>query len=95
MESASAAKAAVSVATLSQRRRRCATQRREIFCSLPIWNSARMVATRPRDRAIAKAATRFNDPKVLLEVPEVLTGAMRGLAVAGMDEAQMLQTRAW
>ena len=44
---------------------------------------------------IVTAATHFSDPKVLLEVSEDLTGAMKGLAVAGMDEAQMLQTRGW
>ena len=48
-----------------------------------------------RARAIVKAATHFNDPKVLLEVSEDLAGEMKGLAVAGMDEAQMLQTRGW
>jgi pyridoxal 5'-phosphate synthase pdxS subunit len=48
-----------------------------------------------RARAIVKAATHFNDPKVLLEVSEDLAGAMKGLAVAGMDEASMLQTRGW
>ena len=48
-----------------------------------------------RARAIVKAATHFNDHKVLLEVSEDLTGAMKGLAIAGMDEAQMLQTRGW
>ena len=48
-----------------------------------------------RARAIVKAATHFNDPKVLLEVSEDLQGAMKGLAVAAMDEAQMLQTRGW
>ena len=48
-----------------------------------------------RARAIVKAATHFNDPKVLLEVSEDLTGAMKGLAIAGMDEAQMLQRRGW
>src|SRR5712672_4316704 len=48
-----------------------------------------------RARAIVKAATHFNDPKVLLEVSEDLQGAMKGLAVAGMDEASMLQTRGW
>jgi len=48
-----------------------------------------------RARAIVKAATHFNDPKVLLEVSEDLIGAMKGLAIAGMDEAQMLQTRGW
>jgi len=48
-----------------------------------------------RARAIVKAATHFNDPKVLLEVSEDLQGAMKGLAVAGLDEAHMLQTRGW
>ena len=53
------------------------------------------VEAEKRARAIVKAATHFNDPKVLLEVSEDLVGAMKGLAVAGMDEAQMLQTRGW
>jgi pyridoxal 5'-phosphate synthase pdxS subunit len=48
-----------------------------------------------RARAIVKAATHFNDPKVLLEVSEDLQGAMKGLAVSGIDEAHMLQTRGW
>ncbi len=48
-----------------------------------------------RARAIVLAATHYQDPKVLLEVSEDLTGAMKGLAVAGMDAAQMLQTRGW
>jgi pyridoxal 5'-phosphate synthase pdxS subunit len=48
-----------------------------------------------RARAIVKAATHFDDPKVLLEVSEELTGAMKGLAVAAMDEASMMQTRGW
>ena len=48
-----------------------------------------------RARAIVLAATHYQDPKVLLEVSEDLVGAMKGLAVAGMDEAQMLQTRGW
>src|SRR5947209_2998096 len=48
-----------------------------------------------RARAIVRATTHFNDPKVLLEVSEDLTGAMKGLAVAALDEAHMLQTRGW
>ena len=48
-----------------------------------------------RARAIVKAATHFNDPKVLLEVSEDLTGAMKGLAVSAMDAGQMMQTRGW
>src|ERR1700752_2217134 len=45
-----------------------------------------------RARAIVKAATHFNDPKVLLEVSENLVGAMKGLAVAGLDEGRRPQT---
>jgi len=48
-----------------------------------------------RARAIVQAATHFKDPKVLLEVSEDLAGAMKGLAVSGLDEAHMLQTRGW
>ena len=36
-------------------------------------------------KAIVQAATRYQDPKVLLEVNEDLVGTMKGLAVAGMD----------
>src|SRR5258706_6072433 len=45
--------------------------------------------------AIVKAATHFNDPKVLLEVSEDLAGAMKGLAVAGKVGAQELQNGGW
>jgi len=48
-----------------------------------------------RARAIVRATTHFDDPKVLLEVSEDLVGAMKGLAVAAMEEADMLQTRGW
>jgi pyridoxal 5'-phosphate synthase pdxS subunit len=48
-----------------------------------------------RAKAIVRATTHYNDPKVLLEVSEDLTGAMKGLAVSGIDEAQLLQTRGW
>jgi pyridoxal 5'-phosphate synthase pdxS subunit len=48
-----------------------------------------------RARAIVRATTHFNDSKVLLEVSEHLVGAMKGLAVAAMSEADMLQTRGW
>src|ERR1035438_3887957 len=53
------------------------------------------VEAEKRARAIVKAATHFNDPQVLLEVSEDLVGAMKGLAVSGLDEAHMLQTRGW
>src|SRR6476620_6078537 len=48
-----------------------------------------------RAKAIVQAATHYKDPKVLLEVSEDLQGAMKGLAVSGIDEANMLQTRGW
>ena len=48
-----------------------------------------------RARAIVRATTHYNDPKVLLEVSEDLIGAMKGLAVSAMSESDMLQTRGW
>ncbi len=48
-----------------------------------------------RARAIVRATTHYNDPKVLLEVSEELTGAMKGLAVAALAEGDMLQKRGW
>ena len=48
-----------------------------------------------RARAIVRATTHFDDPKVLLEVSQDLVGAMKGLAVTAISEADMLQTRGW
>ncbi len=48
-----------------------------------------------RARAIVRATTHYNDPKVLLEVSEDASSSMKGLAVAGLGDAQMLQTRGW
>jgi len=48
-----------------------------------------------RAKAIVRATTHFDDPKVLLEVSADLVGAMKGLAVSTMAEADMLQTRGW
>ena len=45
--------------------------------------------------AIVMAATHYTDPKVLLEVSEKVPSAMKGLAVAGLDPSQLLQTRGW
>ena len=53
------------------------------------------VEAEKRARAIVKAATHYQDPKVLLEVSEDLVGAMKGLAISSLNEAQMLQTRGW
>lgn len=48
-----------------------------------------------RARAIVRATTHFDDPKVLAETSEECTGAMKGLAIAALDEANLLQTRGW
>jgi pyridoxal 5'-phosphate synthase pdxS subunit len=48
-----------------------------------------------RARAIVRATTHYNDPKVLLEVSEDAPTSMKGLAVSGLTDAQLLQTRGW
>jgi len=48
-----------------------------------------------RARAIVKATTHFDDPKILLEASEEITGTMKGLAVSAIAPEQMLQTRGW
>jgi pyridoxal 5'-phosphate synthase pdxS subunit len=48
-----------------------------------------------RARAIVKATTHFNDPKVVLEASEELGEAMKGLDVRQLDEKELLQTRGW
>src|SRR5580700_2348410 len=48
-----------------------------------------------RAKAIVIATAHYNDPKILAEVSEQMTGAMQGLAVAGLQEADLLQTRGW
>ena len=48
-----------------------------------------------RARAIVKATTHFDDPKILLEASEELTGTMKGLAIGTLTPEQMLQTRGW
>jgi len=61
-------------------------------------NSTEFADTREaetRAKAIVRATTHFDDPKVLLECSEECTGAMKGLAVAAMSEADMLQKRGW
>jgi len=39
-----------------------------------------------RAKAIVMATTHFNDPKILAEVSEQVTGTMKGLAAAGLDK---------
>jgi pyridoxal 5'-phosphate synthase pdxS subunit len=48
-----------------------------------------------RARAIVKATTHANDPKVVLEASEELGEAMKGLDVRQLEEKDLLQTRGW
>ncbi|MCH2522243.1 MAG: pyridoxal 5'-phosphate synthase lyase subunit PdxS [SAR202 cluster bacterium] len=46
-------------------------------------------------KAIVKATTHFNDPKIIAEVSSGLGDAMRGLDVRTMPEEEQLATRGW
>ena len=46
-----------------------------------------------RARAIVIATTHFNDPKIIAEASEQVTGTMKGLAVSTLEREQLLQTR--
>ena len=48
-----------------------------------------------RAKAIVTATTHFDNPKILAEASEEVTGTMKGLAIAALEEAQLLQTRGW
>jgi pyridoxal 5'-phosphate synthase pdxS subunit len=48
-----------------------------------------------RAKAIVIATTHYNDAKVLAEASEQVTGTMKGLAAAAIEESQLLQTRGW
>jgi pyridoxal 5'-phosphate synthase pdxS subunit len=48
-----------------------------------------------RAKAIVVATTHYNDPKILAEVSAQVTGTMKGLAAAALEESQLLQTRGW
>lgn len=48
-----------------------------------------------RARAIAIATTHYNDPKIVAEASEQVTGTMKGLAVTALEQEQLLQTRGW
>ncbi|MCL6566430.1 MAG: pyridoxal 5'-phosphate synthase lyase subunit PdxS [Acidobacteriia bacterium] len=48
-----------------------------------------------RARAIVKATTHYNDPKIVLEASEELGEAMRGIDIRQLEEKELLQTRGW
>ena len=58
-------------------------------------NPAERAEAESRAKAIVIATTHYNDPKILAEASEQVTGTMKGLAVAAIEESQLLQTRGW
>jgi pyridoxal 5'-phosphate synthase pdxS subunit len=48
-----------------------------------------------RARAIVRAATHFNDPKILAEISRGLGGAMSGIETSRLSDADLMQTRGW
>ena len=48
-----------------------------------------------RAKAIVRAATHFDNPAILAECSEECVGAMKGLAVGNIAEADMMQHRGW
>src|SRR6266702_2883652 len=48
-----------------------------------------------RAKAVVKATTHFEDPKIVLEAHEELGEAMKGLDVRQLEEKDMLSTRGW
>jgi pyridoxal 5'-phosphate synthase pdxS subunit len=62
---------------------------------LDLKNPADRADAESRAKAIVIATTHYNDAKVLAEVSEQANSAMKGLAVAAIAEADLLQTRGW
>ncbi|HWP28291.1 MAG TPA: pyridoxal 5'-phosphate synthase lyase subunit PdxS, partial [Chloroflexota bacterium] len=48
-----------------------------------------------RARAIVRAVTHYNDPKILAEVSRGLGGAMPGLDIGTLQKEALLATRGW
>lgn len=63
-----------------------------VFVGSGIFKSSDPAA---RAKAIVKATTHFNDPKIVLEASEELGEAMPGLEISKIPEGEMLQTRGW
>jgi pyridoxal 5'-phosphate synthase pdxS subunit len=56
-------------------------------------NSKERAEAESRAKAIVIATTHFDDPKILADAAEQVTGSMKGLAVAGIEASELLQTR--
>ncbi len=63
-----------------------------VFVGSGIFKSSDPAA---RAKAIVKAATHYQDAKVVLEASEELGDAMKGLDIRQLDEKELLQTRGW
>jgi pyridoxal 5'-phosphate synthase pdxS subunit len=63
-----------------------------VFVGSGIFKSSDPAA---RAKAIVKATTHYNDPKIVLEASEELGEAMPGLDIAKMAASDLLQTRGW
>ena len=48
-----------------------------------------------RAKAIVLATTHFADARIVAEASEAVTGAMKGLAAAAIEEQHLMQTRGW
>lgn len=48
-----------------------------------------------RAKAIVLATTHYTDPKLVAEASEAVTGTMKGLAAAAIEEQHLMQTRGW
>ena len=58
-------------------------------------NPAERSEAESRAKAIVRAATHFDEPAILAEASEDCLGAMKGLAVAGIADADRMQHRGW
>jgi pyridoxal 5'-phosphate synthase pdxS subunit len=48
-----------------------------------------------RAQAIVLATAHFDNPRIVAEASEQVTGTMKGLAAAAIEERDLLQTRGW
>ncbi len=59
------------------------------------WSPEERAEAESRAKAIVRAATHFDNPAIIAEASEECLGAMKGLAVAGIEEEDMMQNRGW
>ena len=58
-------------------------------------NPSERAEAQSRAKAIVRAATHFDNPAILAEASEDCLGAMKGLAVGMIEEADLMQNRGW